>query len=102
MLFRHNKSLKSQCRRAIPTVASEDSLDWKDLSAEEICSRIIPKVKSGSILLFHTDKENTHKALPMVIKSLKASGFEFVPVSDLIHKENFAIDANGEQYLLGK
>ena len=82
----------------IPTVAREDSLDWKDLSADEICGRILPKVKSGSILLFHTDKENTHEALPMVIKSLKADGFEFTTVSDLIYKGDYLIDANGEQY----
>lgn len=77
-----------------------DSLDWKDLSADEICSRILPKVKCGSILLFHTDKENTHSALPSIIKSLKAEGYEFVTVSNLIYKENYDIDANGEQYLV--
>ena len=69
------------------------------MSADEICNRIIPKVKSGSILLFHTDKENTHEALPMVIKSLKADGFEFTTVGELIYKGNYSIDANGEQYL---
>ena len=31
---------------------SIDSLDWKDLSADEIYKRVVPKVKPGAIVLF--------------------------------------------------
>ena len=30
-----------------------DSLDWKNLTADEICKRVTEKVKPGSIVLFH-------------------------------------------------
>ena len=77
-----------------------DSLDWKDISAEEINRRIINNVSNGSILLFHTDKENTHSALTDLIPYLQGEGYKFVTVSELIYHENFDIDANGEQFLL--
>ena len=54
-------------------------------------------VKSGSILLFHNDLENTTEALPDILKTLKSQGFEFVPVKELIYSDNYTIDANGKQ-----
>ena len=47
---------------------SVDSLDWKNLSAEEICSRVLSRVGSGSIVLFHNQGLNTAKALPEIIR----------------------------------
>lgn len=74
-----------------------DSIDWDNASVEDIEKRIIKNAKSGSILLFHNDLENTTMALPVILKQLKESGFEFVTVSDLIYHDNYKIDANGEQ-----
>ncbi len=53
--------------------------------------------RSGSILLFHNDLENTTKALPVLLKQLEEKGFEFVTVSELIYDEDYTIDANGRQ-----
>lgn len=53
--------------------------------------------RSGSILLFHNDLENTTEALPVLLKQLQEKGFEFVTVSELIYPENYTIDANGRQ-----
>ena len=74
-----------------------DSLDWKDLSAEEIATRIISRVKNGSIILCHNNGTNTAKALPLVFQALIERGFEFVKVSDLILKGETTIDNNGRQ-----
>ena len=74
-----------------------DSIDWDGATVEDIEKRIIKNTKSGSILLFHNDLENTTMALPVILKQLKESGFEFVTVSDLIYPDNYTIDANGEQ-----
>lgn len=74
-----------------------DSLDWKDLSAGDIAMRIINSVKSGSIILCHNNGLHTAEALPIVLDTLKNSGYEFVPVSELIYRENYTIDANGRQ-----
>lgn len=75
-----------------------DSLDWKNLSAKKILSRVAKMVKSGSIILMHNNGLHTAKAVPQIIKSLKERGFEFVPIGELIYRENYTIDANGRQH----
>lgn len=54
-------------------------------------------VKSGSIVLFHNDLQNTTEALPQILEQLKQKGFEFIPVSELIYTDNCTIDPNGMQ-----
>ena len=54
-------------------------------------------MKSGSIVLMHNNGLHTAEALPIVIDTLKANGFEFVPVGELIYRENYTIDASGRQ-----
>lgn len=76
-----------------------DSLDWKNLSAPEIVSRVTNRVKPGSIMLFHNGAKNTPEALPQVIEKLQADGYAFVKVSDLIYRENYSIDHAGKQVL---
>ena len=75
-----------------------DSLDWKDLSADEIYKRVVPKVKPGAIVLFHNAAKHTPEALPKILDDLIAQGYEIVPISELIIKDNYQIDANGMQY----
>ncbi len=74
-----------------------DSLDWKDLSATEIKERVIKKTKSGSIVLFHNQGKNTAKALPSIIKALKAEGYTFLPIGELIYKSDYRMAVDGEQ-----
>lgn len=78
-----------------------DSLDWKDLSAQEIAERILAQTKSGSIILCHNNGLHTAEALPIVLDALKARGFEFVPVGELVYRENFTIDRTGRQFSNG-
>ena len=72
-------------------------MDWKDLSANEIASRITGKAKEGSIILCHNNGLHTAEALPVVLATLKNRGYSFVPVGELILRENFTIDTNGRQ-----
>ena len=74
-----------------------DSLDWKDLSASDIAQRIVSRTKSGSIILCHNNGLHTAEALPIVIDKLRANGFEFVPIGELIYKENYIVDSTGKQ-----
>lgn len=78
-----------------------DSLDWKDLSAQEIAERILAQTKSGSIILCHNNGLHTAEALPIVLDALKARGFEFVPIGELVYRENFTIDRTGRQFSNG-
>ncbi len=63
---------------------------------------MLKKTESGSILLFHNDLENTTEALPQILSELKSEGYEFVPVGELIYREDYTIDANGEQSPVSK
>ena len=83
--------------QGIPTAAIGDSLDWKDLTATEICDRVLKKVKTGSIVLFHNAALHTPEALPTIIETLQKDGYKIVPVSQLILKENYTIDNAGMQ-----
>jgi len=74
-----------------------DSLDWKNLTADEICKRVTTKVKPGSIVLFHNAALNTPEALPTIIESLQKDGYKIVPVSEIILKESFTVDSTGKQ-----
>ncbi len=75
-----------------------DSLDWKDLSASDIAMRILNGVQNGSIILCHNNGLHTAEALPLVLDTLRNSGYEFVTVDQLIYRENYTIDANGRQH----
>lgn len=74
-----------------------DSLDWKDLSAEEITKRVTEKVQPGSIVLFHNAAPHTPEALPTIIETLLQNGYRIVPVSELILPGNYVIDHTGKQ-----
>lgn len=74
-----------------------DSLDWKDLSAIDIKNRVVKKVTSGSIVLFHNQGKHTADALPLVIKELKSDGYTFVPIGELIYKSDYRMAVDGTQ-----
>ena len=78
-----------------------DSLDWKNLSATEIVLRVVNGVKSGSVILCHNNGLHTAEALPMIFSTLKNRGYQFVPIGELIYKENYTIDLSGRQKLKG-
>ena len=75
-----------------------DSLDWKPgITIEEIHNRINKNVKNGSILLFHNDTVHTANIISDIIVNLKKDGYSFIPVSELIIKDNYYIDNTGRQ-----
>lgn len=74
-----------------------DSLDWKDLSATDIAMRVINGVKEGSIILCHNNGLHTAEALPLIFSTLKNRGYEFVPIGELIYRQNYTIDSTGKQ-----
>lgn len=76
-----------------------DSLDWKNLSSNDIVDRVTSRVRPGSIILMHNGAKNTPDALPQILDTLQKNGYTFVKASDLIYKENFSIDHSGKQIL---
>ena len=80
---------------------SADSIDWRDPSPAVIVQRILKKAAPGGILLFHLGKQNTLQALPEVISSLKAQGYEFCTVDALLLSGDTYVDPDGVQRLRG-
>lgn len=76
-----------------------DSLDWKDLTASEIINKVCnhKDLDCGSIILCHNGAKYTADALDELLTNLKNQGYEIVPISELILRENFHMDATGKQ-----
>lgn len=77
---------------------SVDSLDWKNLTSNQIYDRVMDQVGPGSIVLFHNAAPGTPGAIRRLIPDLLAKGYEIVPVSELLHKGDYYIDNAGIQH----
>ncbi|WP_158301607.1 polysaccharide deacetylase family sporulation protein PdaB [Paenibacillus mesophilus] len=66
---------------------SVDSLDWTNPGNDAIVKRVLSRTRSGDIILMHASDSATQtaKALPKMIDGLRAKGFRFVTVSELIN-----------------
>lgn len=82
-----------------PIQWSVDSLDWKDLSASEIINKVCnhKSLDCGAIILCHNGAKHTAEALDEMLTNLKNQGYEIVPISELIIRENFHMDVTGKQ-----
>ncbi|GAB6086817.1 polysaccharide deacetylase family protein [Alkaliphilus crotonatoxidans] len=74
-----------------------DSLDWKEMGVTPVVDRVTRNVKPGSIVLFHNNAKYVAEYLPLVLQRLQEQGYEIVPVSELILKDNYTIDPSGRQ-----
>ena len=74
-----------------------DTLDWKGLTGEQICSRVLKNVKNGSIILCHNNSDHILEALPLMLDRLQKQGYTICAIGDLIYTENYEIDRNGIQ-----
>ena len=76
-----------------------DSLDWKEKGVDAEINQVLnhKHLGNGSIILFHNDAKYTPEALDTIIKGLKEKGFEIVPISQLIIKDNYTINKEGRQ-----
>jgi peptidoglycan/xylan/chitin deacetylase (PgdA/CDA1 family) len=61
-----------------------DPLDWKRPGAQVVRQRLVDGAKPGGILLAHDIHPGTIEAVPGVIQDLKAKGFGFATVSQLL------------------
>ena len=82
-----------------PIQWSCDSLDWKDYDASTIISNVCnhKALGNGSIILCHNGAKHTAEALDEMLTNLKNQGYELVPISELIMREDFHMDVTGKQ-----
>ncbi len=89
--------------------AKIDPKDWKNPKAEEIASRVLDEANKskGSIVLLHDgggNREQTVKALPIIITELRKQGFEIVRLSELlgVSKEQLMPPLSKRESLMAK
>ena len=78
-----------------------DSLDWKELGTEHEINQVLnhKHLGNGSIILFHNDAKYTPQVLDTIIKGLKQKGYDIVPISEIIIRDNYEMDHEGRQKL---
>lgn len=84
-----------------PIQWSVDSLDWKEIPASEIYSRVTERVAPGDIVLFHNAAKHTPEALADIIEYLLGEGYSIVPVSEILLEGEYELDHTGRMYPKG-
>ncbi len=82
-----------------PVQWSCDSLDWQDHSADVIIKNVCENknLGPGAIILCHNGAKHTAEALDEMLTNLESQGYEIVPISELIMRENYHMDVTGRQ-----
>ena len=94
----NNTVIKAATDKGYYTIQwSLDTLDYTGLTGQEMWGRLEGKISAGDIILTHNGTKHTADSLDMIIKNIKQKGLEIVPVSELIYKSNYKIDATGTQ-----
>ncbi|WP_330626292.1 polysaccharide deacetylase family sporulation protein PdaB [Vallitalea guaymasensis] len=76
-----------------------DSLDWKEYGVDHEIKTVVQNkhLSNGSIILFHNDAKYTPEALRPILDALKEKGYEIVPISELIIRDDYYMDHTGKQ-----
>jgi peptidoglycan/xylan/chitin deacetylase (PgdA/CDA1 family) len=82
-----------------PIQWSVDSLDWKDYGVDSIIKTVCEHkdLGPGAIILCHNGAKYTAEALDTLLTNLEQQGYEIVPISELILRENYHMDVTGKQ-----
>ena len=94
LLFRFPYGAGGRDGRALAAVGSAgysrtigwdvDPKDWRGNSASYMIQNVLSHARGGSIVLFHLGGAHTAQALPTIIDTLRARGYELVTVSELL------------------
>lgn len=63
---------------------SIDSLDWKTRNVDKIVEEVMPKIKDGSVVLFHDLYEETYEAVKIMLPQLIEEDYQFITYSQLM------------------
>jgi len=61
-----------------------DSRDWTGISPARVVANVVNNAGDGKIVLMHMGDSNTIAAVPQIIAQLRARGYTFVTVSELV------------------
>ncbi len=82
--------LEGEGKFAYSILWTKDSLDWKRPGVEAIVKNCTATNAPGDIILLHDgggDRSQDVQALPQIIANLKAKGYKFVTISDLMKSD---------------
>lgn len=76
-----------------------DSLDWQNKGIDSIIETVTEhkNLGNGSVVLCHNGAEYTAAALDTLINTLEEEGYEIVPLSELIYRDNYHLNHEGRQ-----
>ena len=68
----------------LPVMWTIDPLDWTTKNVEEIVNKVVTQAGENDIILLHDCYESSVDAALQIVDVLKAEGYEFVTVDQLI------------------
>jgi peptidoglycan/xylan/chitin deacetylase (PgdA/CDA1 family) len=71
-----------------------DPRDWAGGSASSIANHVITHAHSGAIVVMHMSAAHTAAAIPLIVKALRAKGYEFVKVSTMLKGQRLFFDVS--------
>ena len=78
-----NKGLESNLD-LIPVMWTIDTLDWTTQNVDSIVNHVVKNAGENDIILMHDSYKSTVQATERIISLLKAEGFEFVTVDEVL------------------
>ena len=72
-----------------------DPADWRYRSTSNTIKNITTHTKSNSIILMHDIYQTSVESVPAIIADLKAQGYTFVTVSELLYRNNQMLGGTG-------
>ncbi len=101
----YNDTLINVCKENgyYPIQWDVDSLDWKNYGVQSVIDTVCnhKHLGNGSIILCHNGAKYTADALDTLLTTLKDRGFQVVPISKIIYKDNYEINLDGRQHSTG-
>ncbi len=73
---------------------TDDPGDYAKISSEVLLKRTLPQIRNGANVLLHSGTKCTVDILPLLIRSLKAKGYQFVTATEL---SNSRLDIPGDR-----
>ena len=68
----------------IPVMWTIDTLDWTTQNVDSIVNHVVKNAGENDIILMHDSYKSTVQATERIIRLLKADGFEFVTVDEVL------------------
>lgn len=69
----------------------QDTEDWKNPGVNNIANKVLDGIEEGNIVLFHDgggNREQTVKALEIILPELKKRGYKFITVTEMLQLQN--------------